>query len=130
MDIKTNLIYHSHSKEVAVSEVSRIEDLPRCTAAQVKNNWGKLVREVRAHGSVAVTRYGETELVVVEAKRYEKMRTLAEKGAASEDPELLALKVKFNARLATLQTPDFAARIDKIFALQGRSEPRPKAGSY
>ena len=106
-----------------------VEDLPRKNATEVKNRWGDLVREVRAHGSVAVTNHDKVEMVVVEVGQYREMAALVEGVQGRHQAALAELAAEFDRRLAALKAPDARGRIDTAMASRGRVRPRPKAGA-
>jgi PHD/YefM family antitoxin component YafN of YafNO toxin-antitoxin module len=112
-----------------IPNVRQVEDLPRRNATEVKNKWGDLVREVRAHGSVAVTNHDKVELVVVEVGRYREMAALVEGVQGRQQAALAELAAEFDRLLASLKAPDARGRLAAAMASQGRVKPRPKAGS-
>jgi hypothetical protein len=107
----------------------QIEALPRRNATQVKNQWGDLVREVRASGSVAVTHHDKVEMVVVEAARYREMAALVEGIDGRRQAALADLAAEFDRHLAALKAPDARKRVEAVMAARGRVTPRPKAGA-
>lgn len=112
-----------------ISELPKLEDLPRQTASDVKNKWREVVREVRASGSVAITNHSSVEVVLVNADAY---RQLAASAAALKEREasvLDELSAQFNERLAGLQAPDAGKKAAAVFQRRGRLSTRPKAGT-
>lgn len=107
----------------------KIESLPHRKATDVKNGWGAVVRTARAHGGVAITHHGQTELVLVTAGQFRELAALAEQTTARAGAALAELSAEFDARLVTLQAPDAPARLEKVFAARGRAASRSKAGS-
>jgi PHD/YefM family antitoxin component YafN of YafNO toxin-antitoxin module len=112
-----------------VPSVRHVEDLPRRNATEVKNRWGDLVREVRTHGSVAVTNHDKVEMVVVEVSRYREMAAVVEGVQGRQQAALGELAAEFDRRLAALKAPDARERIDRAMASRGWVGPRPKAGT-
>ncbi len=106
-----------------------LEELPRHTASHVKNRWGEVVRQVRESGSVAVTSHSTVEMVLVETGTYRRLVDDLRSMQAKEQAVLDELGRAFEARLASLQTPDAARRVDAVLAARGKLAKRPKAGA-
>jgi PHD/YefM family antitoxin component YafN of YafNO toxin-antitoxin module len=111
------------------TDLPRLEDLPQRKATQVKNQWGSLVRDVRATGSIAVTQHDRVEMVVMDAATYRTMAALAEEANARHQASLARLATDFERRLASLQDPETRTRVQAVMAARGRAKRRPKAGS-
>ena len=109
-------------------DLPRIENLPQRNATQVKNKWADLVREVRASGSVAVTRHNRVEMVVMDAATYRKLAALAGDAAERRQAALAELSAKFDRRLAALKSSETRGRVEAVMAARGRTKHRPKAG--
>lgn len=111
------------------AELQTLDSLPRHSASQVKNKWGEVVRQVNRSGVAAVTNHSTVEMVLMPAAEYERLR--GELGAlrAQRQGALDELTQRFDARLALLQQPDAAARVEALFESQGQVAPRPKAGA-
>ncbi len=107
----------------------QIEELPHRNATQVKNKWGDLVRQVRAHGSVAVTHHDKVEMVVVEAGQYREMAALVGGIKGRHQTAMAELTAEFDQHLAALKAPDARERTEATMASRGRVTPRPKAGA-
>jgi len=56
-------------------------------------------------------------------------RRAAEAKSRQKDA-LVRLTARFDARLARLQAPDAAAKVDDLFAAKGRVRTKPKAGTF
>jgi antitoxin (DNA-binding transcriptional repressor) of toxin-antitoxin stability system len=106
----------------------RIEELPQRKATEVKNKWGDLVREVRAHGSVAVTHHDKVEMVVVGVGQYREMAALVAGARQRHQAALADLSAEFDRRLAQLQAADARDRAEAAMASEGRAARRPRAG--
>lgn len=106
-----------------------LNDLPRHNASSVKNKWRDVVREVRETGSVAITNHSTVEMVLVDAATYQQLAAGAEALKAREQSVLEQLNAQFNQRLAGLQAPDAADKLDALFEHQGKLVQRPRAGS-
>ena len=107
----------------------KIEDLPRRNATEVKNEWGKVMREARVSGGVVVTHHGEAAMVVMDADRYREMVELAETAQERRRAILAELTAEFDRHLARLQARDTQARMDAVLGSHGRTRTRPKAGA-
>ena len=106
-----------------------LDDLPRHSASSVKNKWREVVREVRETGSVAITNHSTVEMVLVDAATYQQLAASAEALKAREQSVLDQLNTQFNQRLAGLQAPDAADKLDALFKRQGKLVQRPRAGT-
>jgi len=112
------------------SPLISIEDLPRQNASQVKNKWGEVVRQVRQNGSVAITNHSSVEMVLLDAATYQQLTESLAALQAREQSVLDELAERFDARLASLNQPDAAARVGALFESRGKlGARRPKAGA-
>jgi prevent-host-death family protein len=107
----------------------KLAELPRRNATQVKNQWGSVVREVQAQGTIAITSHSNVEVVMVDAKLYERMVEALDAGRRQDDAALEQLAARFDARLGALREPAAAGKVDKLFKARGKLRKRPKAGS-
>jgi len=110
-------------------DLQKLDELPRHTASQVKNKWGDVVRQVNRSGAAAVTSHSSVEMVLMPASEYEQLFNELASLRAQRQNSLDELTLRFNARLALLQQPDAAARVEALFNARGRLAQRPKAGS-
>jgi hypothetical protein len=110
-------------------ELQKLDDLPRHTASQVKNQWGDVVRQVNRSGVAAVTNHSSVEMVLMRAGDYEQLLQELASVRAQRQSALDELTQRFNARLTLLQQPDAAARVEALFDSRGRLTQRPKAGA-
>ncbi len=106
-----------------------LEDLPRHNASSVKNKWRDVVREVRETGSIAITNHATVEMVLVDAATYQRLAAGAQAIQAREQSVLDQLNTQFNQRMAVLQAPDAADKVNALFERQGKLVQRPKAGA-
>lgn len=106
-----------------------LEDLPRHSASSVKNKWRDVVREVRETGSIAITNHATVEMVLVDAATYQRLAAGAQAIQAREQSVLDQLNTQFNQRMAVLQAPDAADKVNALFERQGKLVQRPKAGA-
>jgi len=105
------------------------EDLPSRSASQVKNRWGEVVRQVRESGSVAVTNHSAVEMVLIDTATYRRLAEEVRAARTQEQSVLDELDRGFQARLAALQAPDAASRVDALFGARGKLRQRAKAGA-
>jgi prevent-host-death family protein len=110
------------------ADLPTLDQLPRQTSSHVKNKWRELVQEVRESGSVAITNHSAVEMVLVDARTYERLAESAAALKAREASVLDQLSAQFEQRLAVLQQADAGKRVDAVFASKGRMRKRPKAG--
>jgi len=106
-----------------------LHELPRQNASQVKNKWGELVRQVRQSGSVAITHHASVEMVLLDAATYQQLTQELSAFNAREQTLLDELAARFDERLAVLQQPEAAGRVDALFGAKGRLAKRPRAGA-
>jgi prevent-host-death family protein len=110
-------------------ELQQLESLPRHSASQVKNKWGDVVRQVNRSGAAAVTSHSSVEMVLMPAAEYEQLFNELASLRAQRQSSLDELTQRFNARLALLQQPEAAARVEALFDSRGKLEKRPKVGA-
>jgi prevent-host-death family protein len=116
-------------RDSMLASMPLLDDLPRHNASSVKNKWREVVREVRETGSVAITNHSTVEMVLVDAATYQQLAASAEALKAREQSVLDQLNTQFNQRLAGLQAPDAADKLDAMFERQGKLVQRPRAGT-
>jgi hypothetical protein len=68
-------------------------------------------------------------MVLLDAATYQQLAASAQALRAREQSSLDQLNALFNQRLAGLQAPDAADKLDALFERQGRLVQRPKAGT-
>jgi prevent-host-death family protein len=112
-----------------ISALPALHDLPRHNASQVKNKWGEVVRQVRQSGSVAITHHAAVEMVLLDAATYRQLAEDLLSLQAREQSVLDELGERFDGRLAVLQQPAAAARVDALFEARGRLARPTKAGA-
>lgn len=110
-------------------ELQKLDSLPRQPASHVKNKWGEVVRQVVHSGSVAITSHSTIEMVLMEAGTYQQLVEEVAALKAQRQGVIDELTQRFDARLAQLQLPDAAARVDSLFNARGKLAKRPKAGA-
>lgn len=109
-------------------ELRALDDLPRHTATQVKNQWGDVVRQVTRTGAAAITSHSALEMVLMPAADYEELVRSIAALTAQRQSSLDELTQRFDARLSLLQQPDASARVESLFNARGKLAKRPKAG--
>ncbi len=113
-----------------VANVINIEALPQRESSQIKRNWGSVAREVRETGRVAVTTHKRIEMVILSTAEYSSLMRRVAEAESRQQAVLDQLKLRFDERLASLQTPDAAGKVNELFAAKGRARVRPKAGTF
>lgn len=81
-------------------------------ATEAQNQFGRLLQRVGRGEAVYITRYGQTEAVLISARRYRELS-----GEAA--PDLARLTREFDARLERMQTDEAAAGFDALFDMDG-----------
>jgi len=118
---------------MTTSTLPSLERLPRQNATHVKNKWGEVVRQVRQSGSVAITNHASVEMVLLDAATYQQLSDDLQALRSREQNQLDELAQRFDERLAVLQQPDAARRVDALFESAGKlsrlGRKRPKAGA-
>jgi len=80
--------------------------LPATTATEMKRQgWRSVMASVRRDKHVLITNHNAPEAVILAPEEYDRLVQAAQKGAATPDPQLEALRMKFRERLKCLQAP-------------------------
>ena len=99
---------------MASMTLEQLEDLTgsqaRRPASDVKSQWRSIVDQANDVGEVIVTNYNRPEVVVVSVDHYAKLK----EQAAANDP-LARIRADLDRKLAWLNKPDAAAKLDAIF---------------
>jgi len=95
----------------------------------VKNRWVDVVREVRKLGSVAITQHNQVEMVVMDAKTYQKLAAHTEEARARSEAGLAELSADFDRRLASFEADGIRDRVENVISARGRIKRRGKAGA-
>jgi hypothetical protein len=107
-----------------------IDTMPRVGVTGLRSKWAAVTRQVRQSGSVAVTRRGKVEMVLVEADLYRRMTgRIPAKHLLRDQAILDELTRRFDADLAVLQQPDARDKIQAVLDAGGKFKNRPKAGT-
>jgi hypothetical protein len=112
------------------ANVIDVEALPKRESSQIKRNWGSVAREVREAGRVAVTTHKRVEMVIMSAGEYTNLMRRVSEAETRQQTVLDQLSARFDERLASLQAPDAAGKVDDLFAAKGRAKVKPKAGTF
>jgi len=112
-----------------LTDLPDLSALPRQNASHVKNKWGEVVRLVHQSGSVAITNHATVEMVLLDAAKYQQLAQEVQALRAREQSVLEELAGRFNQRLAVLQQPAAADRVQSLLRAGGKLGSRPKAGA-
>jgi PHD/YefM family antitoxin component YafN of YafNO toxin-antitoxin module len=112
------------------ANVIDVEALPQRESSQIKRNWGSVAREVRETGRVAVTTHKRIEMVILSAGEYSSLMRRVAEAETRQQAVLDQLSARFDERLASLQAPDAAGKVNDLFTAKGRAGVRPKAGTF
>jgi prevent-host-death family protein len=120
-----------HPREQAVtarSYVVDVEDLPACSFTEVQDNWGKVVREVRSKGRIAITSRGHADMVIMSREEYDRvMEALSAPSAATADP-VVDLTRRFDERVARINDGTMAGKTARLRVMTGQVPNPPIAG--
>jgi antitoxin Phd len=83
-------------------------DVPTVTASRLKNEFGAVFEEAALSGAVVITKHNTPRAVLVSYTEFEAL-------TASTTPALDNLSERFDALLATMQTPDAKAGVAAAF---------------
>jgi PHD/YefM family antitoxin component YafN of YafNO toxin-antitoxin module len=106
----------------------KIDEIPRRSATEVKNQWGDVIRDLRASGSVALTQHNNVEMVLVDASLYRSMEALDEAETERRRQVIANLDAEFEQRLAAMRDGHMRKRVEGVMAARGRSKKRPIVG--
>ena len=106
----------------------KIDEIPRRSATEVKNQWGDVIRDLRASGSVALTQHNNIEMVLVDASLYRSMEALDEAETERRRQVIANLDAEFEQRLAAMRDGHMRKRVEDVMAARGRSKKRPIVG--
>ena len=115
---------------MSVASVVSVEALPQRESSQIKRCWGDVAREVREEGRVAITTHKRVEMVILSAGEYSDLMQKVAEVETRQQIALEQLNARFDERLAKLQAPGAAAKVDDLFAARGRAKTKPKAGTF
>ena len=115
---------------MSVATIVDVEALPQRESSQIKRNWGAVAREVREMGRIAVTTHKRIEMVIMSAGEYSDLMRKVTEVESRQQGVLDQLEARFDERLARLQAPDAAEKVNNLFAAKGRAKTKPKAGMF
>lgn len=104
-----------------------LESLPASHAK--KPGWPSVVRTVRRERVVVMTNHDEPEVVMMTPEEYVRIAEIVNRARIKADEELVALRERFDARLASLQDPGASDRLRAAARAPVRLEGAPRAGS-
>lgn len=108
-------------------KLDAVDALPRAPATDVKRlGWRGVMKTVAKTGKLVVTNHNHPEAVILSAQEYAAIVTAL--AASAEDAPLDALRKRFDARLAALQTDDASDRLRAIARDPARLHGQVKAG--
>jgi PHD/YefM family antitoxin component YafN of YafNO toxin-antitoxin module len=103
--------------------------LPHTPASDVKKlGWRGLMKTIRTSGKLVVTNHDEPEAVIMSTEEYTTLMQAARQTATQTESALLALRQRFDQRLATLQSPDAGDRLRNVMRAGAKLEGKVKAG--
>lgn len=112
------------------SAISALSQLPTLTTTQLKTqSWNAVIAKVNAVPAMAVTRYHQTDFVILTASKYESLtqQTVASECytnsgevLASKDPVLEKIRKEFDQRLAKLNDGKSLDEVTRMPAHQGK----------
>lgn len=106
------------------------DDLPRTPASDLKRlGWRGVMESVAREGQVLVTNHGRPEAVILGITEYARMHEAAEAASARRADALEALRRRFDERLAALQAPDAAERLQQMMDTPLALDGKVKAGT-
>lgn len=104
--------------------------LPRIPASDVKTRgWRGVMRTLTASGPVVVTNHSEPEAVILSARDYEALLTLAKASEARTEAGLDTLRQRFDERLAVLRQDNTGDRLRAITKSPAKLRGKVKAGA-
>ena len=106
-----------------------ISQLPTAPASTVKREgWKGVMRSLSGEGRLVVTNHNEPEAVILSTQEYERLVKAARSATNAINDPLQALRDRFDARLATLDTNDAASQLRDVMRNPGALGGKVKAG--
>lgn len=104
--------------------------LPRRPASDLKRlGWRGVMKALRTTGTLLVTNHDEPEAVIVSPADYDALMQIVERSEAQTAAALAALRSRFDARLAVLQSQSAASRLRSTLRGRAKLGRKVKAGS-
>lgn len=117
------------SKMAKVTASRALSGLARVPASDVKRlGWRGVARVVADRGAVLVTTHDRPEAVIVSSAQYEQLLAGSARAAADVEADLEALRIRFDARLASLQARGAGQRLRGVMRRPLRLRGRVVAG--
>lgn len=111
-----------------IPQLLLLEQLPRRRASDVQAGWPDFVRELADLHAMAIHDDSCGTIVALDAATYARIADSAAAVAVTGTAILDRLNAEFNARLSALQAPNLSAKIEAVFASEGKLRSKPKAG--
>lgn len=106
-----------------------LAQLPTAPASTIKREgWKGVMRSLSGVGRLVVTNHNEPEAVILSTQEYDRLVKAARSAANAVNDPLQALRDRFDARLATLDTPDAGSRLRDLMSHPGSLDGKVKAG--
>lgn len=106
------------------AQFEAISQLPTAPASTIKREgWKGVMRSLSNEGRLVVTNHNEPEAVILSTQEYERLLKAARSAVNAVNDPLQALRDRFDARLASLETPDTGNRLRELM-----NNPSPLGG--
>ena len=110
-------------------KLDAIEELSHTPATDVKKlGWRGVMKSVGRVGKVVVTNHSEPEAVILSVPEYAAIQHALLQAAARTEPELDALRQRFDERLAALQATEAGDRMRALMRSPAKLKGKVKAG--
>ena len=94
---------------LSFDHLAEFDQLPRTPASDVKKlGWRGVMRTVGREGKVLVTNHDQPEAVILSTDEYQRLMQAAQGAQMQQDAALVALRRRFDERLAALAQDDAA----------------------
>jgi len=111
------------------AQFEALSQLPTAPASTIKREgWKGVMRSLSGVGRLVVTNHNEPEAVILSTQEYDRLVKAARSAANAVNDPLQALRDRFDARLATLDSPDAGHRLRDLMANPGVLGGTVKAG--
>ncbi|GHU10463.1 hypothetical protein FACS1894185_2010 [Betaproteobacteria bacterium] len=118
------------STSLAIHPFDVFAQLPHTPASDVKRlGWRGLMKTVRSNGKTVVTNHNEPEAVILSTEEYADLMQLAQQSSANTESALVALRQRFDERLAVLQAPDAGERLRAVMRAPAQLKGKVRAGA-
>lgn len=109
--------------------LAAIDQLPTAPASTIKKvGWKGVMRSLASSGQLVVTNHAEPEAVILSIAEYSKLVAASQLTADALADPLQALRERFDARLASLQSPDAGEKLRQLIRKPGALDGKVKAG--